>query len=71
MGPVSLVANYQQRVGFAPTASLVESGEELGTNPWISQPSWCGLCRKPFFSGAEALLNFGHDYAKGCYVLTA
>jgi hypothetical protein len=70
MGSVSLVADRQQKVGFAPTASLVGSGEKLGTNSRISQPTCCGLSRESFFSGVVALLNSVNDYAKGCYALT-
>jgi hypothetical protein len=71
MGSVSLVASHQQKVGFAPTASLVGSGEKLGTDPWIGQSSCCGLCWEPFFfSGAVTLLNSVDDYTKGCYALT-
>jgi hypothetical protein len=55
-------------LGFAPTASMVCSGEKLGVNPWISQSAWCGLCREPFFSGAVALLNSVDDYVKGYHV---
>jgi hypothetical protein len=69
MGPVSLVASRQQNVSFTPTASLVGSGEKLGMNLWIGQPSCCGLCREPFFSGAVALLNSVDDYAKDCCTL--
>jgi hypothetical protein len=71
MGLVSLVAGHQQKVGFAPTASLVGSGEKLGTDPRFGQPSYCGLCREPFFSGAVALVNSIDDCAKGCYAMTA
>jgi hypothetical protein len=70
MGLVSLVASCQQKVSFAPTISLVGSGEKLDTDPRIGQPSWCGLCQEPFFSGAVDLLNSVDDYAKGCYALT-
>jgi hypothetical protein len=42
---------------FAPTASLAGSGEKLGMDPRIGQPVRCGLCQKPFFSGAVGLLN--------------
>jgi hypothetical protein len=38
-------------------ASLVGSGEKLGTEPRICQPVCCGLCREPFFSGAMTLSN--------------
>jgi hypothetical protein len=30
------------------TASLVGSGEKLGTDPRIGWPACCGLCREPF-----------------------
>jgi hypothetical protein len=70
MGPVSLVAGHQQKVGFAPTASMVVLGEKLGTDPRIGQPSCCGLGREPIFLGAVALLNSIDDYVKGCYALT-
>jgi hypothetical protein len=70
MGLVSLVARRQQKVGFAPTVSLVVSGEKLGMDPRIGQPSYCGLCQEPFFSGAVALLNSVDDYMKRCYALT-
>jgi hypothetical protein len=42
---------------FAPTASLVGSGEKMGTDPRVSRPACCRLCREPFFSGAVVLLN--------------
>jgi hypothetical protein len=71
MGPVSLVAGHQQKVGFAPTASLVGSGEKLGMDPWISQLSSYRLCQEPFFSEAVALLNSVDYYVKSCYALTA
>jgi hypothetical protein len=70
MGPVSPVADHQQKVGFTPTASLVVLGEKLGTDPRIGQPSCNGLCWEPFFSGVVALLNSVDDYLKGCYALT-
>jgi hypothetical protein len=70
MGLVSLVASRQQKVGFTPTVSLVVSGEKLGMDPRIGQPSYCGLCQEPFFSGAVALLNSVDDYVKRCYALT-
>jgi hypothetical protein len=65
MDPVSLVVSRQQKVGFAPTTSMVVLGEKLGMDPWIGQSSCCGLGREPFFSGAIALLNSVDDYAKG------
>jgi ribonuclease I len=70
MGPVSLVADRRQEVGFAPTASIAVPGEKLGTDSWIGQPACCGLSREPFFSELVALLNSVDDYLKGCYALT-
>jgi hypothetical protein len=66
MGLISLVADHQQNVGFASTASLVGLGEKLGMNPRIGQPLCCGLCREPFFSRAVTLFNSVDDYVKGC-----
>jgi hypothetical protein len=66
MGPVNLVAGCQQMLGFAPTASLVGSGEKLSTDQRIGQPMCCGLCREPFFSGAVTLLNYVGDCVKDC-----
>jgi hypothetical protein len=43
------------------TASLVGSEEKLGMDLWIDQPTCCGLCREPFFSGAVTLSNFVDD----------
>jgi hypothetical protein len=70
MDPVILVASHQEKVGFAPTASMAILGEKLGTDMQISQPVCCGLCREPFFLGAVALLNSVYNYMKGCYALT-
>jgi hypothetical protein len=70
MGPVSLVAGRQQKIGFATTALMAVSGEKLGTNLQIGQPTCCGLCREPFFSGVVALLNSVDDYMKDYYALT-
>jgi hypothetical protein len=56
--------------GFTPTASMTGLGEKLGTNLQIGQPTCCGLCQKPFFSGAVALSVPVDDFAKCCYVLT-
>jgi hypothetical protein len=39
-------------------------------DPWIGQPTYCGLGRKLFFSGAVALSNVVDDYMKGCYAWT-
>jgi hypothetical protein len=71
IGPVSLVASRQQKVGFAPTFSMAILREKLSTDPRIGQPVCCGLCRKPFFLGVVARLNSVDDYIKGCYALTA
>jgi hypothetical protein len=68
MGLVSQVAGCQQMLGFAPTASLVDSGEKLGTDPRINHPTCCGLCQEPIFSGAVALLNSIANCVKGCHV---
>jgi hypothetical protein len=70
MRPVSLVASHQQKVGFAPTASMAILREKLGTIPWIGQPTCRGLCRESFFSRAVTLLNSVDGYVKSCYVLT-
>jgi hypothetical protein len=43
------------------TASLVGSGEELGTDPWIDQLACCGLCQEPFFSEAVTLSSAVDD----------
>jgi hypothetical protein len=69
-GPISPVAGCQQKVCFAPTASMAILGEKLGRNPWIGQPVCYGLCREIFFSGAVALLNFVDDCTNCCYALT-
>jgi hypothetical protein len=71
MGPISLVAGRQQKVGFAPTTSMTALGEKLGTDPWIGQPTCCGLCQEPFFSGAVTLFNSVDDYVEGCCALIA
>jgi hypothetical protein len=70
MSPVSLVVGRQQKVGFVSTASLVDSGEKLDTEPRIGQSPCCGLCQEPFFSEAVALLNSVDDYVKLCYAFT-
>jgi hypothetical protein len=51
-----------------PTISLAVVGEKLGTDPWISQLAYCGLCREPFFSGAMDLFKSVDDCTKGCHV---
>jgi hypothetical protein len=53
---------------FAPTTSMVSSGEKLGMEQQISQMACSGLCQELFFSGAVALLNSVDDYVKGCHV---
>jgi hypothetical protein len=63
--PTSLPSTYAWLC--PPTASLVGSGEKLGTDLWIGQPACCGLCEEPLFSEAVALLNSIDDYVKGCY----
>jgi hypothetical protein len=57
--------------GFTPTASMADSGEKLGTDPWISQSSCCGLCQVSFFSGAVFLSIAVDDFANGCYTWTS
>jgi hypothetical protein len=71
MGPESLVDGHQQKVGFAPTASMAILGEKLGTDLRIDQPACCGLCREPIFSGTVTMLNSVDDYVKCYYALTA
>jgi hypothetical protein len=56
--------------GFTPTTSMAGSGEKLGMNSQIGQPSCYILCWEPFFSGAVALFIIVDDFTKGCYVLT-
>jgi hypothetical protein len=50
--------------GFTPIASMAALGEKLDTDPWISQPACCGLCREPFYSGAVALSIVVDDFTK-------
>jgi hypothetical protein len=69
-GPSKPSSRDQQMLGFAPTASLVGSGKKLGTDPRISQPAYCVLCREPFFSRAVTLLNFVDGCMKGRYMWT-
>jgi hypothetical protein len=47
---------------------MTGSEEKLGTDPWIGQPTQCGLCREPFFSGAVTLSITIDDFVKGCHV---
>jgi hypothetical protein len=51
-----------------PPASLVGSGEKLGTDPWIGQPVCYGLCREPLFSGAVRSVQICQRLSKGCYM---
>jgi hypothetical protein len=69
-GPSKPSSCHQQMLGFAPTTSMVGSGEKLGTDPRIGQSACCELCWEPFFSGAVALLNSVDDFTKGCYMWT-
>jgi hypothetical protein len=57
--------------GFTSTASMAGSREKLGMDPWIGQPSGCGLCQEPFFLGTVALSIAVDDCEKGCYMWTA
>jgi hypothetical protein len=56
--------------GFSPTTSMAGSGEKLGMDPWIGQPSCCEICQAPFFSGAVALSITADDSAQGCHMWT-
>jgi hypothetical protein len=71
MGPVSLLDDRQQKVGFTATAWMAVLGEKLGMDLCFNQPLCCELGQEPFFLGAVVLLNSVDDYAKGCYALTA
>jgi hypothetical protein len=51
-----------------PTASLVDSGEKLGTDPWVGQLTCCGLCQESFFSGAVRSVQICRRLMKGCYM---
>jgi hypothetical protein len=63
-------SSCQQKVVFTPTISMVGSEEKLGIDLRIGQASCHGLCRKPFFSGAVALLSSVNKFTKGCYTRT-
>jgi hypothetical protein len=52
------------------TASMVGSGDKLGTDLRITQVGW-GLCWEPFFSGVVNLFKYVDECAKGCYTWTA
>jgi hypothetical protein len=69
-GPSKPSSQLSTEARLFPTASLVVVGEKLGTDPWISQPAYCGLCKEPFFLGAVDLLKSIDDCMKGCYTLT-
>jgi hypothetical protein len=56
--------------GFTPTPSMAGLGEKLGTDPRISQPLCCGLCREPLFSGVVALSIAVDDFMEGYYTRT-
>jgi hypothetical protein len=71
MAPISLVVGHQQKIGFAPTASMAALGEKLGTDPWMGQLTCCELCQESFFSEAMAQLNSIDGYTKGRYALAA
>jgi hypothetical protein len=49
-------------------ASLAGSGEKLGIDPRINQPTCRGLCREPFFSGAVGSVQICRRLVKGCHV---
>jgi hypothetical protein len=43
---------------------MVVLGEKLGIDPWIGQPSCCGLGWEPFFSRAVPLSIVVDDFTK-------
>jgi hypothetical protein len=47
---------------------MAGSGEKLGMDTRIGQPTRWGLCEETFFSGAVALSITVEDFAKGCHV---
>jgi hypothetical protein len=47
---------------------MAGSGEKLGMDTRIGQPTRWGLCEETFFSGAVALSIAVEDFAKGCHV---
>jgi hypothetical protein len=53
---------------LTPPASLARSGEKLGTDRRIGQPTLCGLCREPFFSGAVGSVQICRCLVKCCHV---
>jgi hypothetical protein len=69
-GPSKPSSRSPTRAWIMPIASLVGSGEKLGTDPQIGQPVCCGLCREPFFSGAVGSIQICRRLVKGCYMWT-
>jgi hypothetical protein len=53
-----------------PTDSFVGSGEKLGTDSRVGQPTCCGLCKEPFFSGAVGSIQICQHLTKDCYMWT-
>jgi hypothetical protein len=51
-----------------PPASLAGSGEKLDTDTRIGKPMCCGLCQKPFFSGAVGFVQICRCLMNGCHV---
>jgi hypothetical protein len=68
MGPVNLVVDNRHELGLCPPASLAGSGEKLGTDSRIGQPTCYRLCREPFFSGAVRSVQICRCLTKGCHV---
>jgi hypothetical protein len=50
------------------TASLVGSGEKLGTDPRVGQPACCGLCREPFLGSSGIHPNLSVSHKRLLYV---
>jgi hypothetical protein len=55
---------------LTPTTSLVGSGEKLSTDPRVYQPTCCGLCREPFFSGVVGSIQICQRPINDCYMWT-
>jgi hypothetical protein len=51
-----------------PPSSLAGSGEKLDMDPWIGQPTCCGLCRESFFLGAVVSIQICRRLVKGCHI---
>jgi hypothetical protein len=47
---------------------MANSGEKLGTDLQIGQPTRWGLCREPFLLEAVALSIAVDDFTKGCHI---